>query len=177
MMWDNDGNVGNHKTEAGLTRIAAPKLELPGNEASYNPPAEYLPNEAEVAAFAAMEDEDRPAFLPRAFGSLREVPAYARFIHERFERCLDLYLCPRIRRKRMNVSKPDDLLPASVPKPSSLKPFPNRLCITYHGHRGKVRPSHTATLAVLGVCVAEWLFQCTWQSSKRAELPGDASHG
>ncbi|PNH07892.1 Ribosome biogenesis protein BOP1 [Tetrabaena socialis] len=27
------------------------------------------------------------------------VPAYTDFIKERFERCLDLYLCPRIRRK------------------------------------------------------------------------------
>ena len=67
------------------------------------------------------------------------MPAYPRFIHERFERCLDLYLCPRVRRKRMNVSKPDDLLPAAIPKPSSLKPYPNRLCITYEGHRSKVR--------------------------------------
>lgn len=139
LMWDTDGNVGSHKTGAGLTRIAAPKPELPGNEESYNPPPEYLPTAAEKAAHAALEDEDRPAILPHAYGSLREVPAYPRFIHERFERCLDLYLCPRVRRKRMNVSKPDDLLPAAIPKPSSLKPYPNRLCITYEGHRSKVR--------------------------------------
>lgn len=139
LMWDNEGNVGSHKTGAGLTRIAAPKIELPGNELSYNPPPEYLPTDAEKAAHEAMGNEDRPSILPHAYGSLREVPAYPRFIHERFERCLDLYLCPRVRRKRMNVSKPDDLLPAEVPKPSTLKPYPNRLCITYEGHHGKVQ--------------------------------------
>lgn len=32
-----------------------------------------------------------------------QVPAYAHFIKERFERCLDLYLCPRTRRKRLII--------------------------------------------------------------------------
>lgn len=40
-------------------------------------------------------------FMPQKFNSLREVPAYARYIRERFLRCLDLYLCPRA--KRMKV--------------------------------------------------------------------------
>lgn len=40
-------------------------------------------------------------FVPRKFSSLRQVPAYSRFIHERFERCLDLYLCPRQRKMRV----------------------------------------------------------------------------
>ncbi len=31
------------------------------------------------------------------------MPAYANFIKERFERCLDLYLCPRVRRKRVII--------------------------------------------------------------------------
>lgn len=35
------------------------------------------------------------------YRSLREVPAYSNFIKERFERCLDLYLCPRQRRMRV----------------------------------------------------------------------------
>ena len=34
-------------------------------------------------------------FLPQKYSSLRLVPAYRRFINERFDRCLDLYLCPR----------------------------------------------------------------------------------
>lgn len=40
-------------------------------------------------------------FLPQKFPSLRTVPAYGRFIQERFERCLDLYLCPRQRKMRV----------------------------------------------------------------------------
>jgi ribosome biogenesis protein ERB1 len=40
-------------------------------------------------------------FLPQKFPSLRTVPAYSRFIQERFERCLDLYLCPRQRKMRV----------------------------------------------------------------------------
>lgn len=47
------------------------------------------------------EDRERD-FLPQKFNSLREVPAYPRFIRERFERCLDLYLCPR--QLKMRVS-------------------------------------------------------------------------
>jgi hypothetical protein len=33
--------------------------------------------------------------VPQAFDCLRHVPLYSDFIKERFERCLDLYLCPR----------------------------------------------------------------------------------
>lgn len=43
-------------------------------------------------------------FLPQKFSSLRTVPAYDRFIQERFERCLDLYLCPRQRKMRVCVA-------------------------------------------------------------------------
>lgn len=40
-------------------------------------------------------------FVPRKYSSLRQVPAFSQFIHERFERCLDLYLCPRQRKMRV----------------------------------------------------------------------------
>jgi hypothetical protein len=39
-----------------------------------------------------------------------QVPAYGRFINDIFERCLDLYLCPRMRRKRLHVD-PESLVP------------------------------------------------------------------
>lgn len=42
--------------------------------------------------------------FPR-FLSLRNVPAYEDAVKESFDRCLDLYLCPRARKKR--VSEPD----------------------------------------------------------------------
>jgi len=41
-------------------------------------------------------------FLPQKYDSLREVPSYARFVQERFQRCLDLYLCPRGRKMRVS---------------------------------------------------------------------------
>jgi ribosome biogenesis protein ERB1 len=98
---------------AGLSYIPAPKAKLPSHEESYNPPAEYLPTEEEraAAAMAAEEDEgtESKPFQPRAFHSLRLVPAYEDFIKERFERCLDLYLCPRARRRRVQVCHPAQL--------------------------------------------------------------------
>ena len=39
------------------------------------------------------------------YSSLRLVPAYNKFIQERFERCLDLYLCPRQRKMRVSLIK------------------------------------------------------------------------
>lgn len=53
-------------------------------------------------AWEQQDPEDRKlSFLPQKFACLRAVPAYSRFIHERFERCLDLYLCPRQRKMRV----------------------------------------------------------------------------
>ena len=36
---------------------------------------------------------------------------YQELIREHFERCLDLYLCPRVLKKRVNVSDPSQLIP------------------------------------------------------------------
>lgn len=138
LLWGDDGVAGAGKTGSGLTRIPAPKPDLPTNEESYNPPAEYLPTAEERAAHAALPEEERGGPLPRAFGSLRAVPQYERIVHERFERCLDLYLCPRVRSKRREF-KADDLVPKALPRPSELRPFPTKRCITYRGHTGKVR--------------------------------------
>lgn len=104
LMWQDDGQVGD-KTSTGLTYIPAPKLKLPGHEESYNPPPEYIATEEERNA-AQLEAEERgePApFRPKAYDALRRVPAYENFIKERFERCLDLYLCPRTRIKRLHI--------------------------------------------------------------------------
>lgn len=121
---DPNAVLGRHKMH-----VPAPKLALPGHAESYNPPPEYLPSEEEVGlargggvwalpqrgrgsqlaplppqrlAWDQQEPEERKlSFLPRQFSSLRAVPAYGRFIQERFERCLDLYLCPRQRKMRV----------------------------------------------------------------------------
>jgi len=54
-----------------------------------------LPTEEEKAGWELLPPEDQPQFVPQAFACLRHVPLYDKFIKERFERCLDLYLCPR----------------------------------------------------------------------------------
>jgi ribosome biogenesis protein ERB1 len=139
LMWEDDGKVAD-KQANGLTYIPAPKLKLPGHEESYNPPKEYLPSEEEKNA-AIMEAEyegERPPFQPTAYEALRKVPAYENFIRERFERCLDLYLCPRARIKRLNVDDPKSLVPR-LPKPKDLQPFPTLLSLRFLGHRGPIR--------------------------------------
>ena len=99
LMWSDDNRIA-EKTAVNLPYIAAPKQSLPGHEQSYNPPTEYLLSAEEEAA--AKRDDENP-FLPKLFDSLRKVPAYDRFIHECFERCLDLYLCPRTRKNRVTL--------------------------------------------------------------------------
>jgi ribosome biogenesis protein ERB1 len=53
--------------------------------------------------------------MPKKYSCLRHVEFYDRLINERFERCLDLYLCPRARRKKLDID-PDTLIP-KLPKP------------------------------------------------------------
>ena len=114
--------------------IPAPKMALPGNEESYNPPAEYLKSPQEIQA--EQKESDRPIFVPKKFSNLRSVPLYDRFIQERFERCLDLYLCPRVIKKKIHVD-PESLIP-KLPNPKDLEPYPSKLAITYKGHTDKV---------------------------------------
>ncbi|MXQ93663.1 hypothetical protein E5288_WYG022360 [Bos mutus] len=130
---DPNAVLGRHKMH-----VPAPKLALPGHSESYNPPPEYLPSEEECLAWEQQEPEERKlSFLPRPFPSLRAVPAYGRFIQERFERCLDLYLCPRQRKMRVNVD-PEDLIP-KLPRPRDLQPFPTCQALVYRGHNSLVR--------------------------------------
>ncbi|KAL7382005.1 hypothetical protein ABVT39_014871 [Epinephelus coioides] len=118
--------------------LPAPKIPLPGHQESYNPPPEFLFTDEERALWEQQDPSDRKLpFVPRKFSSLRQVPAFPRFIHERFERCLDLYLCPRQRKMRVNVN-PEDLIP-KLPKPKDLQPFPTTQSLVYRGHSGLVR--------------------------------------
>ncbi|XP_051925880.1 ribosome biogenesis protein bop1 [Hippocampus zosterae] len=118
--------------------LPAPKIPLPGHHESYNPPPEYLFTEEERALWEQQDPADRKLpFVPVKFSSLRQVPAFPRFIHERFERCLDLYLCPRQRKMRVNVD-PEDLIP-KLPKPKDLQPFPTTQSLVYRGHSSLVR--------------------------------------
>uniref|UniRef100_A0A8C2T7R4 Ribosome biogenesis protein BOP1 n=1 Tax=Coturnix japonica TaxID=93934 RepID=A0A8C2T7R4_COTJA len=130
---DPNSILGRHKMH-----VPAPKMKLPGHEESYNPPPEYLLSEEEKLAWEQQDPVDRRlSFIPQQFRCLRAVPAYPRFIHERFERCLDLYLCPRQRKMRVNVD-PEDLIP-KLPKPRDLQPFPTTQALVYRGHSSLVR--------------------------------------
>jgi len=119
------------------TILPPPKVPLPGNAESYNPPVEYLLTAEEQEAWEKMDPSDRPLnFVPQRFSALRRVPLYAPLIKERFERCLDLYLCPREKRTRLNID-PESLIP-QLPKPAELRPFPELHSQKYRGHSGRV---------------------------------------
>lgn len=118
--------------------LPAPKPRLPTNAESYNPPEEYLPSDAERAEWEAMDAEDRERdYLPQKYPSLRLVPAYDRFIKDRFNRQLDLYLAPRVQRVKLNID-PNSLIP-KLPSPDSLKPFPNYRSLQFSHSNNRVR--------------------------------------
>ncbi|KAI9256748.1 NUC169 domain-containing protein [Helicostylum pulchrum] len=124
--------------EDHIMHIAAPKMKLPEHDESYNPPAEYLPDEEDIKQWNEMDEEDRPKnYIPKKHASLRHVPAYDKFIQERFHRCLDLYLAPRVRKNRLNID-PESLVP-KLPSPKDLRPFPTHQSISYVGHTGRIR--------------------------------------
>ncbi|XP_047334109.1 ribosome biogenesis protein BOP1 homolog [Impatiens glandulifera] len=132
-LWEDDtSSERNH----GLAYIPAPKQKLPGHEASYNPSLEYIPTQEEINSYQLMFEEDRPKFIPKRFASLRSVPAYENAVSETFERCLDLYLCPRARKKRINID-PESLKP-KLPSRKDLKPYPTVCYLEYKGHTDAV---------------------------------------
>jgi ribosome biogenesis protein ERB1 len=102
--------------------IAAPKLPPPGYDQSYHPPPEYLPDQEEKAAWEQADEEEREReYIPKDHEALRKVPGYERFVKEKFERCLDLYLVPKL------------------PSPEELKPFPTTCAAIFRGQEGRVR--------------------------------------
>ncbi|CAJ0963899.1 unnamed protein product, partial [Mesorhabditis belari] len=132
-----------NKTKSELARIRmhmpAPKLTLPTHAESYNPPEEYLLTEEEKKEWEEQDPEERRAnFVPHKFEAMRKIPQYEKFVRERFERCLDLYLAPRQRRLKLNIENPEQLLP-DLPNPNDLRPFPTTLAFYMRGHLGQVR--------------------------------------
>lgn len=118
--------------------MPAPKLPPPGFDESYHPPPEYLPDKKEREAWENADEEDREKdFLPADHTALRKVPGYDSFVKEKFDRCLDLYLAPRVRRTKLNID-PESLLP-KLPNPDELRPFPTHEAGRFHGHKGRVR--------------------------------------
>ena len=132
-IWANEAPRPDH-----FMNVPAPKLPPPGYEESYHPPPEYLPDENEKKAWDEADDEDRDKdFLPSNHDALRKVPGYDKFVKEKFERCLDLYLAPRVRRSKLNID-PESLLP-KLPSPEELRPFPASCYTIFRGHEGRVR--------------------------------------
>lgn len=134
LLWGDD-SASSEKTR-GLSYIPPPKPKLPGHEESYNPSEEYIPSQEEINKFQLMYEEDRPKLIPKRFSSFRSVPAYETALKDSLDRCLDLYLCPRVRKKRINVD-PEKLKP-KVPNRNDLKPYPVACYIEYKGHSDAV---------------------------------------
>ncbi|RDX91898.1 Ribosome biogenesis protein BOP1-like protein, partial [Mucuna pruriens] len=134
LLWGDDS--GSTEKANHLAYIPAPKQKLPGHDESYNPPLEYIPTQEEINSYQLMFEEDRPKFIPKRFTSMRSIPAYENAMKESFERCLDLYLCPRVRKKRLNID-PESLKP-KLPSRKELKPYPITCYIEYKGHEDAV---------------------------------------
>ncbi|XP_065856243.1 ribosome biogenesis protein BOP1 homolog isoform X2 [Euphorbia lathyris] len=134
LLWGDD-SISAEKTRH-LSYIQAPKPKLPGHEESYNPSIEYIPTQEEINSYQLMDEEDRPQFVPKRFASVRSLPAYENAVKESFERCLDLYLCPRVRKNRLNID-PESLKP-KLPSKKDLKPYPTTCYLEYKGHKGAV---------------------------------------
>eukprot|EP00834_Sanchytrium_tribonematis_P002106 NODE_59_length_28102_cov_0.971110.p3 type:complete len:685 gc:universal NODE_59_length_28102_cov_0.971110:23524-21470(-) len=160
--------------------IAPPKSKLPSTYESYNPPQEYLPDKEEIENWKMVDDSKRERnFLPQKYSCLRHVPAYENFLKERFYRCLDLYLCPRVKRDRI-IADPDELIP-KLPDIENLKPFPSTMSIIYAGHQAPIRaiaPSPCGQWllsgsddgelrmweVISGRCIRKWNFQINGQA-------------
>ena len=138
LIWNDEEDDVIAESKRHQFHLPAPKLPLPGHAESYNPPREYLLTDKEKEDLNELDPKDRPYnFEPKAHDCLRHVAGYENFLKERFERCLDLYLCPRKLKRRLNID-PETLVPR-LPSPNELKPFPNTLCLQYLGHDGPVR--------------------------------------
>lgn len=132
-LWTNDDNVPDH-----VMNLRAPKLAPPTNDESYNPPEEYLFTEEEKKQWLESAPIDRETnYMPQKYLALRKVPGYQESVRERFERCLDLYLAPRVRKNKLDID-PDSLIP-ELPSPKDLRPFPIKCSTVYEGHTGRIR--------------------------------------
>jgi len=154
LLWNEDNWTG-HKRRRGATQMRMPKVATPGHAESYNPPEEYLPSAEERKQLEAVPEIDRPrnSFIPTKYDALRKVPAYAAFVKERFERCLDLYLCPaKVRRRKKKTVDLQSLVP-DLPHPRELRPFPEEEMLLFEGHEGRVRSMSVSPSG-------QWLLTC-----------------
>ncbi|KAJ8670300.1 hypothetical protein QAD02_001559 [Eretmocerus hayati] len=138
MLWQTDDQA--EEMRRIHKHIPAPKRFLPGHAESYNPPPEYLFDNRELKEWNKLKTapwKRKLHFIPQKYESLRQVPAYSRFIKERFQRCLDLYLCPRAIKMKLTI-EPESLVP-QLPSPKDLQPFPTTQSMIYKGHSDMIR--------------------------------------
>ncbi|XP_076750011.1 ribosome biogenesis protein BOP1 homolog isoform X2 [Xylocopa sonorina] len=138
MLWQSDDQA--EEMRRIHKHIPPPKRHLPGHAESYNPPPEYLFDKRELREWNKLQTtpwKRKLHFIPEKYNSLREVPAYPRYIKERFQRCLDLYLCPRALKMRLTI-EPEALVP-QLPSPKDLQPFPTTMSMIFKGHQDMVR--------------------------------------
>ncbi|KAG7553833.1 WD40-repeat-containing domain superfamily, partial [Arabidopsis suecica] len=140
-LWGDD-STSDQKTKQ-LTCIPPPKQKLP---------------EEEKASYKLMPKEDQPKLIPQRFTTLRSIPAYVNALKESFDRCLDLYLCPRVRKKRINID-PESLKP-KLPSRNDLRPYPDSCYLEYKGHTGKVTTISTD-------CYGQWIASGSTDGSVR----------
>ncbi|XP_048483361.1 ribosome biogenesis protein BOP1 homolog [Plutella xylostella] len=139
-LWGSSSSEEEQRLRGIHKHIAAPRRALPGHAESYNPPPEYLLDSKELKEWNKLKEtpwKRKYTFLPTQYKALRQVPAYERFIRERFLRCLDLYLAPRAIKMRLTIS-PEDLVP-KLPSPRDLQPFPTKEVLQFKGHANIVR--------------------------------------
>ncbi|XP_031785359.1 ribosome biogenesis protein BOP1 homolog [Nasonia vitripennis] len=138
MLWQTDDQA--EEMRRIHKHIPAPKRFLPGHAESYNPPPEYLFDKREIKQWNKLKStpwKRKLHFIPEKYESLRQVPAYPKYIKERFQRCLDLYLCPRAIKMKLTI-EPESLVP-QLPSPKDLQPFPTIQSMIYKGHTDMVR--------------------------------------
>ncbi|XP_078039140.1 ribosome biogenesis protein BOP1 homolog [Augochlora pura] len=138
MLWQSDDQA--EEMRRIHKHIPPPKRHLPGHAESYNPPPEYLFDKKELKQWNKLQTtpwKRKLHFIPQKYNSLREVPAYPKYIKERFQRCLDLYLCPRALKMRLTI-EPEALVP-QLPSPKDLQPFPTTMSMVFKGHTDMVR--------------------------------------
>ena len=137
MLWSEAPDEESAKAATGLSYVPASKPALPGHAHSYRPPPEFIDEEAaEGGVGGAGKEGEEGRAGGEGFDALRRVPAYPKMVNERFERCLDLYLCPRMRSRKgertaENLQRRMAEEKRKTPKPSELKPFPRTLSIEY----------------------------------------------
>ncbi len=132
-LWTTIEDINNQRQSSkDEGRLPAPKMPLPGHEESYRPPSEYTSTPEEIQKWKDLQNrapKSAKKWIPISYSCLRHIPAYPHLLQERFSRCLDLYLCPRIQRTKLQID-PESLLP-KLPDPKELGPYPTNCSAQY----------------------------------------------